>query len=131
LNDDHLATTIGVTELLNRYAHTCDDRLLADFAALFLPDSSLLITGELYRGPEGARRWLESVLDHPPGTHITMNVIVRPEATDEATSVAAFVFVRRQDGTGPWEIVNVGRYHDRLVRTPDGWKFAAREIVLH
>jgi 3-phenylpropionate/cinnamic acid dioxygenase small subunit len=126
-----VAVVVGVHQLLADYAHACDDRRFEDFASLFTENAAFVVNGEQFDGPAGARRWLERAAANPAGTHLTTNVTVEPRGPDRATSVAAFTFYRREAGTGKWQIINIGRYHDELVRTPGGWRFAAREIILH
>jgi hypothetical protein len=46
---------------------------------------------------------------------------------ESARAYTDYVFVGRA-GEG-FAITSVGRYHDRLVKQPDRWRFAEREIV--
>ena len=54
------------------------------------------------------------------------NAIIDVEG-DTARAVSDFVFMRREGGPDPL-VKFIGRYADRFVRTPDGWRFRRREI---
>ena len=127
---DLLRTELAVRDLLTRYARLCDQRAVDAWAELFHPDARLQIRGVEFRGP-AIRQWLVDQSSNPAGCHATMNVTVDCTGVDTAGAVADFVFVRRQAGTGPWEIVNVGRYDDKLLRTDGQWRFIERFITLH
>lgn len=64
-----------------------------------------------------------------PGSH-TMHVVtttvVEVHDDDRASAWSHFLFLTTTS-TAP-TITNVGRYEDRLRRTPDGWKLARRSI---
>jgi 3-phenylpropionate/cinnamic acid dioxygenase small subunit len=123
-----------IQDLVARYARLCDDRDVDGWASLFASGARFEIrrpTGasESYAG-DGIRQWLVDQQRNPAGCHSTTNVSVRSDGADTAAAESDFVFVRRVDGTGPWEIVNVGRYADRFVRRDGRWLFAERVITL-
>jgi 3-phenylpropionate/cinnamic acid dioxygenase small subunit len=124
-----LDTIMSVQDLLARYARLCDHREIDAWAALFTDDARFTVRDIEHRG-EAIRQWLVDQSENPAGCHVNANISVTPEGADRATSLADFVFVRRQAGTGPWETVNVGWYEDVLVRIGDDWRFAERRIVL-
>ena len=61
----------------------------------------------------------------PARRHLTANTVIRPSG-DEARVKSNFLMVRESDD-GPLLAI-AGTYEDRVVRTPDGWRFQAREI---
>lgn len=124
-----LDVVMAVHDLLARYARLCDRREVDGWAALFTDDARFVVRDIEYRG-DAIPQWLVDQSSNPAGCHMNTNISVTPDGADRATSVADFTFVRRQAGTGPWEIVNVGWYDDTLVRTSDGWRFAERRIAL-
>ena len=108
-----------------------DTRRWADFGSLFTPDAVLD-----YRSAGGIRgsvdevgEWLAAVLPLFTWTqHLVFNraVDLTPGA-DTATSHADFSNPNGAvvDGA-PWLFVVGGSYHDRLARTPDGWRIRHR-----
>ena len=116
-------------QLLTRYARLCDGRDTDGWAALFTADARFVVRDLEYRG-DAIRQWLVDQSHNPAGCHATMNVTVTPAGTDAASAVADFVFVRRHEGAGPWEIINVGRYEDQVVRFDGEWRFRERVITL-
>jgi hypothetical protein len=122
-------TVAAVRRLMALWARLCDDRDVAAWAGLYAPDATLEVSGEHYTG-EAIAGWLVTQSSNPAGCHATMNITVEADGPDRANSSADFVFVRRESGTGPWQIVNVGRYHDAFVRIDDAWAFAHRVITL-
>ena len=61
----------------------------------------------------------------PARRHLTTNVVVRLEG-HEARVKSNFLMVRESEA-GPLLAI-AGTYEDRVVRTPQGWRFQVREI---
>ncbi len=120
---------LEVKDLITRYARLCDERNVEGWAALFTSDARFVVHGSEFRG-EAIKQWLVDQSQNPAGCHANVNTTVRPDGTDAAAAVTDFVFVRRIEGSGPWEIVNVGRYDDRVVRNDGHWRFTERIITL-
>ena len=122
---------IEIDDLLTRYARavdTCDWDLLA---TVFTPDAELD-----YRSAGGIRgrfpevsAWLAQVL---PGFSWTQHLVVNRSVTldvDGATGRARSDFLNPNQFLirgEPWLFTVGGRYHDRLVRSPNGWRIARR-----
>ena len=127
--DDHMA----IRELVGSYAAFADERDVDRFVALFLPDATLSVhRGEadppVYAGaarlaeiPELLRRFQHTF--HDVGYQ-------RCEITDDRASGQAGCrahHVRAVDGMAI-DLVMTIRYRDTYARTPDGWRFAIREV---
>jgi hypothetical protein len=120
-----------VTSLLDRYAAAIDAK---DFAALdrvFTPDAHLdysSVGGEKGPFPE-VRDWLARVLAGVPLLHhYVSNVIVALDGDQATTRCNLFNPMGAPEGDGVFVRVVGGRYHDRHVRTPDGWRIADRRL---
>lgn len=115
-----------IRALLARYCHTYDDGRADEFAALFVDDASFTVMGRTQHGRDAIRTnigvWDPST---PPGQHVTYNSVIRPEG-DRAVADTDFCYLRRD--TDGCAITTAGRYHDELVRTDEGWRFASRTI---
>jgi ketosteroid isomerase-like protein len=122
---DHLE----LTDLVNRYAAGVDDRDLEAVAALFCADATLTSPSGTRTGREEVLAALGAVRDLPVTLHALVGAVFTAVSADEATGriacIAHHVFER--DGAARddvWHLV----YRDAYRRTPDGWRFASREL---
>jgi len=126
-----LADRREIDDLLVRYATVLDTRRWDELETVFIPGAVLD-----YRSAGGIRgslaevgEWLATVLSFFMWTqHLVVNRAVRLEAgADNATSHSSFYNPNGAEVDGkPWLFVVGGAYHDRLVRTPEGWRIAHR-----
>jgi ketosteroid isomerase-like protein len=91
-------------------------------AALYTEDARFARPSQPGVFVEGRKAILASFLARPPRAqrHVVANVVVDVE--DEGHARAFSVIVLYQGDPAPL----VGTYTDRLVRTPEGWRFAER-----
>ena len=108
-----------------------DDARADELVALFTDDATLTIAPagvepRRYRGRDEIR----TIGERPPGqyVHVTTDDVVTIDG-DRATHVCALTILRPlpEGGTA---LINHGRYHDELVRTSAGWRFADRAARL-
>jgi hypothetical protein len=115
------------------YAYYADHGQRSAFAALFADDGELIL-------PTGTIKGRVAIGGGPPPSptlvtrHAISNVRIDVEGPDSATGVTYIVlFMEQREGEdGPAQVKllaprHVGAYHDRYVKTPAGWRFAARE----
>ena len=117
----------AIQRLLARYCHLVDDGAFDELTQLWADDAELALRGETATGPVAIVAVIAG-LQTPErrGLHVGANAIIDVEG-DTARSASDFVFMRREGGPDP--IVKfIGRYLDRFVRTPDGWRFRRREV---
>jgi len=69
--------------------------------------------------------------------HVCTNIAIDVQSPDEATGVCYLVNFRHDPASGddedlpPSDVPKyIGEYHDRYVRTPDGWRIAYRRADL-
>ncbi len=127
----NLADRREIDDLLVRYATVLDTRRWDELETVFAPDAVLD-----YRSAGGIRgplaevgEWLATVLPFFTWTqHLVVNRAVRLTAgADEATAHSSFYNPNGAVVDGkPWLFVVGGAYHDRLVRSPEGWRIAHR-----
>jgi hypothetical protein len=126
----------AIIDLVHRYSYLVDHRLHDELAELFTQDC-LVDYGPGFGPPAHGRRAFralfgrsEPLSESRPGflvtSHHNANVLVDLE-NDARASVRTSVYAwhRTTQGVTPrvW-----GYYHDVVVRTPDGWRFAERQL---
>jgi hypothetical protein len=124
-----LADRIEIDDVLTRYATAIDSRRWDLLDDVFTPDAT--VDYRAAGGIEGTyaefKAWVAEVLPMFEQTqHLVVNreVIVRD---DEAVSHAQFINPNRLTIKGEtWLFTCGGAYHDRFVRTADGWRIARR-----
>ncbi len=121
-----------IDDLLVRYATVIDTRRWDDLGTVFIPDAVLD-----YRSAGGIRGslaevgdWLATVLPFFTWTqHLVVNRAVRRSQRERTMQPRTPSFYNPNgavvDGK-PWLFVVGGAYHDRLIRTPAGWRISHR-----
>lgn len=134
--DDELAWLVDRTrirELTARYNRCFDDGDAEGFAATFTEDGVMEVAGGF---TASGREALEEMCRHTPyGTvHVTADATVEIDGERAVQDVTLLVLQRPKPDAGPGErtssLQRSARYHDELVRTPDGWRFARRVASL-
>jgi hypothetical protein len=118
-----------IHQLLGRYGHTLDLQDWDAFSSLFVPDATIDYRGSTGRtqreGREAVVAWFRDAgATHPPAHHVT-NIVVDEQA-DPAGRVdvhSKFIAPFTRESHLPKRLYG-GDYHDVVVRTPDGWRFA-------
>jgi uncharacterized protein (TIGR02246 family) len=122
-----------IRELTARYNRCFDDGDPDGFAATFTEDGVMEVTG----GPTttGRADLAKMVRRTPYGiVHVTVDATVEVDG-DRATQDVTLLVVARPAPDAPADakgsrLQRSGRYHDELVRTPEGWRFAHRTATL-
>ena len=130
------ADRLALRELVDRYASAVDARDAGAFAGLFTPDGSLAVYeaegGEPvveYRG-HAALREVMALLRHYTATfHLMANHVC--EMGDGAASGETYCMAHHltEGEGGATDLVMYIRYRDAYARTPDGWRFARRDVL--
>jgi 3-phenylpropionate/cinnamic acid dioxygenase small subunit len=122
----------AVIDTVTRYATALDSRDWALLDEVFTPDA----VGDFGAGPLAGREALRGLVRRMlggsgPSQHLLANhrVEVDGDTARCVCQVRAF-----SAGVGPaagrsYELL--GEYRDRLVRTPEGWRIARRELKVH
>lgn len=119
-----------VVRLCHRYAAALDDRDWDRLRTCFLPDAVAVYDGiGECAGYEAIEQLCRSALLPLSRTqHLIGNVVVDVDG-DGATSSCYLQAQHVREGTpGGDTYVIAGRYTDRVVRTPDGWRLAHRRL---
>jgi len=125
-----LADRLEIQDVLSRYAWALDTKEFDGLDDVFTPDARVDYTssgGEAGAYPE-VKAWLAKVLPHFPAYQ---HFVTNPQITidgDRATSRSEFynpMVMNKPDGSRGIFFVG-GQYHDRLTRTPAGWRISER-----
>jgi SnoaL-like domain len=115
---------LELQDLVNRYSYIIDNALWDRLGEIFVEDGRCDYTGitpdfPVLEGLPAIRGHFES-MTHPV-MHLALNMVVEPgDNADEYRLVCKQVAILR----GGKQLL--GEYHDRVVRTPEGFKFAER-----
>ena len=123
--------TTDTLTLACRYARIVDDRLFDQFAQIMLPDMRISGPGYVMEGLPAILQGMQKLLEFDRTFHLVGNQLGEWESADtwvgETYCVASHVYPR--DGA-EWKLDMAIRYQDRIVRQPDGLRFASRELRL-
>ena len=122
---DHVA----IRELVDRYTDRLNQRNFAALADLFTADATWQVDAPFnlfFQGAEIARS-IEALLVRFP---FLIQLVHGTAVELEADFATARTTIRElgQAADGASGLDSYGIYHDRLVRTPSGWRFAARRF---
>jgi uncharacterized protein (TIGR02246 family) len=117
-----------ITQLLARYAISCDRRDFDDVGRCFTEDGQATYSGKRL---DPGRAAIVAHLQPLAGIPMTQHVVGTPSITvdgDTATAISytTVTFVRPTDGGGHEAVHRGLSYDDKLVRTAEGWKFQER-----
>ena len=122
-----------IRELTARYNRCFDDGDAEGFAATFTEDGVMEVVGGFSaEGREGLAKMCRRV---PYGVvHVTVDAIVSVDGDRATQDVTILTLQRPKPDAAPEDRRTVlersGRYHDELVRTAEGWRFARRSASL-
>ena len=121
-DDERRAIEADCARLIALYANLNDAARWDDVAALYAEDGVMVRPTAPDAPTVGRAAILAAFKARPPRTtrHVCSNVVIDVESADEARGESAMLLF-----TGAAEPL-VGSFHDRFVRTADGWRFAER-----
>jgi uncharacterized protein (TIGR02246 family) len=121
-----------ILELTARYNRCFDNGDAEGFADAFTEDGVMEVDGTFR--VDGRPGLAEMVRHTPYGVvHVTVDATVEVDGDRAVQDVKLLVLSRPGPDAGPGtatRLTNSGRYHDELVRTPEGWRFAHRTAYL-
>ena len=123
---DRRAIEQDCARLIALYANLNDAARWEEVAALYADDGRMSRPTAPDDWIEGRTAILAAFTSRPPRTtrHVCSNVVIDVIGADEAAGESAMLLFT---GEGP---PKVGSFHDRFVRTGDGWRFAERRGTL-
>jgi hypothetical protein len=134
---DELLASSACERLVHEFAHRVDTGARGSIAELFSPEGSWQAGPDPVVGQVALAAYFDRTDSPGPLTrHVVTNVCIDTEGNDVATGRALVMWFRFErpgpdlradvvDDSGPYRVY-LGEYRDRFVRTPVGWRFAAR-----
>lgn len=135
------ADRIAITDLIHRYSYTWDGRDTDGWVDLFTDDAVIQASfvGTLawsYGSNAERRQFIDGFYEATTkdglmrSRHIQTGTVLEPQADGSVRGETMFVVALQYKGEATPRFPNTGVYRDRFVRTPAGWKFALRDIVV-
>lgn len=123
---------VMIHQLLGRYGHTVDARDWDAFAGLFVEDAAIdyrSSSGQVERsGRDAIVEWFRGVA-HPAAHHVTNIVVDEQPDADGRVHVHSKFFAPYTRSEHVPKRVYGGEYHDLVVRTAEGWRFAWKQCI--
>jgi ketosteroid isomerase-like protein len=119
----------AVIDTVTRYATALDARDFAMLEDVFTQDATCDFGAGAVEGRHAVRRMMEQMLGGGgPSQHLLGNLVVEVEG-DRARCVSQVRAFSAGAGAAAGRIYELfGEYRDELVRTPEGWRIARREM---
>lgn len=120
----------AIRNLVARYFMYLDDRNYDAWAALLADDCAIHVYGRVVVGREQNSEFIAAgQIPGQHGRHLACNTLVEVDG-DTASAISDYFYLARM---GPpkherFEVLDFGRYYDRLVRIDRGWLFSERRI---
>jgi len=132
---------VAIGDLVHRYSYTWDGRDGSAWVDLFTDDAVIqaAFVGKVAwsYGSNAERRTFIDGFYETMATqglrntrHIQTGTILSAEGDGSVRGETMFVVAFQYRGEPKPRITNTGIYRDRFVRTPAGWKFARRDILV-
>ena len=123
----------AIRELTARYNRCFDDGDTDGFARTFTEGGVMEVLGGFT--VEGRPGLAEMCRSTPFGVvHVTVDATIEIDGDRAVQDVTVLVLQRPAADAAPGakssKLERSGRYHDDLVRTPDGWRFERRTVAL-
>jgi hypothetical protein len=119
---------VEIQELVTRYALALGGCAAEEFADLFAPGAGYFASG--IRGQVAGRERLIALVQSE--RHCIQTPAATPATAPAARPATAPTVVVEATSSGVYGIADLGaagRYEDEYVKTPNGWRFAARSVL--
>lgn len=134
-----------LNDLQEAYVSVLDNDRLEDWPALFVEDCeyAILPKENADMGLPAGIMWCNNqrmlrdrivslrnanIFEAHTYRHMTSGLRITPLDADTVDMTASYVVIQtRVDGVS--EVYQAGRYEDRVVRTPEGWRYAKKRVI--
>ena len=125
-----------IRELVTKYARALSSCASREYASLFVPDGAFIsddFRGKRHRamyGPNGGKLVGRAQLAELVETEDFCLDTSTTRATRPVTAPNVVIVPTPDGATGTIALANDGRYEDEYVKTPEGWRFKTRKVVM-
>ena len=120
----------GIRRTLAEYCHCLDDARVDDFVKLWTEDGVFTSLSVSSRGRPAIAQWGARLTTEETRRaerkHLTFNSVIDLDG-ESAGVVSDFISIWKTPRGAV--IARAGRYHDRLVKDGDRWRFAERTVI--
>jgi hypothetical protein len=114
-----------IERLIKLYGYVIDDREWDRLGEIFAEDGSFVVAGTDI-AVEGFAAIDAFMRSYPhPLAHYSTNILIDVREGADTAHAEVKVWAPRADGTA-----FIGKYLDDLIRTPKGWRFRRRHVVV-
>jgi hypothetical protein len=114
-----------IQALVTGYARALGSCAANDYADLFAPDTGYFASG--FRGQVASRERLIAMVQ---SERQCINTSGTPQATRPVTGPTVVLNVTPAGVYGIADLGSAGHYEDEYVKTPKGWRFASRTVII-
>ncbi len=134
--DERRAIEADCARLAIAYAVLVDAFRHDEFGALFADDAELVVPRGTFKGPAAIQGAMEARDRAIVSRHVMTNVLVTVESPTTASGTAYLTLYKGTPPAGKTVVkgaapMSMGQYHDRYVKTKNGWRIARREVIWH
>ena len=126
-----ISDKLHIRELIDKYSNICTQRLWDGFSGLFAENCAWRTRGATQRDIVGAQEVVKAIRGVVEGCQMVFQMphapVIEIDGDRAISSVLMNEVIKLDDASGR---MMFGIYRDRLVRTPDGWKFEERVFNL-
>jgi hypothetical protein len=118
-----------IQQLVTWYSFLLDDQDYPSMGRLFLEDAVVTFADVELHGRAQIIEGVARIQPTPPGKHLTGPSLVEMTGDERAlawTDMVSFV----PGAAGGYRLGGMFRYHDVVLRTAGGWRFAARHMTM-
>ena len=130
MTDTFLADHQAIVELTALYCWALDEKAFDRLRDVFLPQATAQLGSSSQNGIEEILERVSSTLDRFIGSQ---HMVSTHEIEIDGDTATCRCYLQAQhvrpEGEEPPLLTVGGRYEDRLVRTPDGWRIAHRTLT--
>jgi hypothetical protein len=120
----------AIRRLVALYGQLLDSKRIEEWGECFTEDGEFRVWGQCYSGREEIKREIGGMQPDQPGKHVVLQPVIDLVEGDRAHAWTDLCGLGSRGEA--ISIVTIGRYHDRLVRSPDTdrWQFQQRVLVM-
>ena len=120
----------AIIDLTIAYTYALDTKSWDELDTVFVPDATAFLTEEL-TGRDAIKARVRRALE---GLDVSQHLIGNHQIAIDGDRATGRCYLQAQHvrdaAPGPPNFIVAGRYDDRFVRTPDGWRIERRELAI-